>query len=103
MKPNLTYDLKVYVRLRPKQRDVKKNYINITDMNNFKQITLRDPFHLETGDAHMFLFDNVFAEDASQATIFEQTSKTLLDVLYKGKNAAVIAYGNSSIMLSRNW
>jgi len=95
MKDQQQYDLKVFVRLKPKQRDVKKNYVTITQMSNFKQITLKDPFHLETGDTHMFLFDNVFTEDSSQVNIYDDTCKSLYETLMKGKNAGIITYGNS--------
>ena len=89
-------DLKVYIRLKPKVRELKKNYIKVSQMNLFKQITLGDPFHEETGDVRMFLFDNVFKESTSQLGIFDEIGNSLFNHLMKGNNAAVFCYGNSS-------
>ena len=66
-------------------------------------MTVKDPFHLETGDTHAFLFDNVFTEEDSQANLFDNTSKNIYDTMTSGKNAAVIAYGSASKPLIRNW
>jgi hypothetical protein len=96
MKGTQTLDLKVIIRLKPKVRELKKNYIKVSQMNLFKQITLGDPFHGETGDVRMFLFDNVFKENMSQFGIFEEIGTGLLNHLMKGNNAAVFCYGNSS-------
>lgn len=40
-----------------------------------------------------FAFDRVFDDNATQADVFEATTKSLLDSVLQGYNATVFAYG----------
>ena len=40
-----------------------------------------------------FMFDRVFDADATQADLYQATSKPLLDGLLEGYNATIFAYG----------
>ena len=61
---------------------------------NEKQLTVRD-INSERKNTKTFSFDDIFEPTASQADIFEATSKHLTKEVLQGYNGTVFAYGQT--------
>ena len=52
--------------------------------------------YMQTGTYRNYSFENVFAGDASQCTVFEECGRELCDKFLQGKNCNIIVYGPTS-------
>lgn len=80
--------LKVMVRLRPVASDDGDSN-GIVEVQK-RIVNLRDP---AKGHVSQFLFDHVFGANESQAAVFQEAGKPLVEHVLEGYNAAALAYG----------
>eukprot|EP00644_Phytophthora_capsici_P008050 jgi/Phyca11/10924/fgenesh1_pm.PHYCAscaffold_58_\ len=88
-------NVKVYVRARP----CADGQSAPEDMFERKKetpsnIVIKDTERMQYGN-HAFSFDNIYWTDTTQETLFEATSKTLVDYALKGINSCCFAYGQT--------
>ena len=85
--------VKVSIRIRPFNEDEKKldptSPIEITDQKN-NIMTIKRDF-----DKKNFSFDNIFPMETSQTSIFDTTSKDVVNSVLKGYNGTIFAYGQT--------
>ncbi|EGZ20682.1 hypothetical protein PHYSODRAFT_313256 [Phytophthora sojae] len=88
-------NVKVYVRARP----CADGQSAPEDMFERKKetpsnIVIKDTERMQYGN-HAFSFDNIYWTDTTQETLFEATSKCLVDYALKGINSCCFAYGQT--------
>ncbi|KAL4159679.1 hypothetical protein PRNP1_000252 [Phytophthora ramorum] len=88
-------NVKVYVRARP----CADGQSAPEDMFERKKetpsnIVIKDTERMQYGN-HAFSFDNIYWTDTTQETLFEATSKPLVDFALKGINSCCFAYGQT--------
>uniref|UniRef100_K3X4B8 Kinesin motor domain-containing protein n=1 Tax=Globisporangium ultimum (strain ATCC 200006 / CBS 805.95 / DAOM BR144) TaxID=431595 RepID=K3X4B8_GLOUD len=88
-------NVKVYVRARP-CADGQKPPEDMFERNRDtqKNIVIKNTESMQYGN-HAFSFDHIYWTDTSQATLFETTSKPLVDYALKGINSCCFAYGQT--------
>lgn len=88
-------NVKVYVRARP-CADGKEAPDDMFERKQEapKNIVIKDTERMQYGN-HAFSFDNIYWTDTDQKTLFESTSKTLVDHALKGINNCCFAYGQT--------
>ena len=88
-----TERVKVSIRVRPFNEDEKKlddsTPIEKIDKMNNTMIIKRD------FDKKNFSFDNIFPMDTSQISVFDITSKEVVNSVLKGYNGTIFAYGQT--------
>lgn len=93
--------VKVMVRCRPmnssETKGCCKSCVAIDQKTNQISITnLKDVNNVKT-----FTFDNVFAPDALQQTIYEESAFPLVENVVEGYNGTIFAYGQTGTLLAR--
>lgn len=92
----------VCVRVRPLiEREIRageEEVIQISDES--KIITILEPMISSTVDAtayakHSFTFDQVFGPDISQSQVYNQQCRPIIDSVFRGFNATILAYGQT--------
>lgn len=92
----------VCVRVRPLiEREIRadeEEVIQISDES--KIITILEPVISSTVDAtayakHSFTFDQVFGPDISQSQVYNQQCRPIIDSVFRGFNATILAYGQT--------
>ena len=88
--------VQVSVRIRPfneleKQKDPSTPIKSIDLKNNFLQIQKGN----DTKDIKSFKYDHIYSEDSKQETIFEETSKNVVQSALNGFNGTILAYGQT--------
>lgn len=88
-------NVKVFVRARP----CADGHDPPTDMferkpQTPKNIVIKDTERMQYGN-HAFSFDNIYWTDTNQSTLFESTSKHLVDCALRGINSCCFAYGQT--------
>ena len=88
-----TERVKVSIRIRPFNDDEKKldptSPVEIVDQKN-NVMTINREF-----DKKNFSFDNIFPMESSQISIFDTTSKEVVNSVLKGYNGTIFAYGQT--------
>ncbi|ETL98806.1 hypothetical protein, variant 1 [Phytophthora nicotianae] len=88
-------NVKVYVRARPcadGQNAPEDMFERKKETPN--NIVIKDTERMQYGN-HAFSFDNIYWTDTTQETLFEATSKCLVDYALKGINSCCFAYGQT--------
>ncbi|KAE8304049.1 Kinesin-16 [Giardia duodenalis] len=92
----------VCVRVRPLiEREIRareEEVIQISDES--KVITILEPMISSTVDTaayarHSFTFNQVFGPNVSQAQVYNQQCKQIIDSVFRGFNATILAYGQT--------
>lgn len=92
----------VCVRVRPLiEREIRadeEEVIQISDES--KIITILEPVISSTVDAtayakHSFTFDQVFGPNISQSQVYNQQCRPIIDSVFRGFNATILAYGQT--------
>ncbi|KAJ0393729.1 hypothetical protein P43SY_004930 [Pythium insidiosum] len=88
-------NVKVYVRARPcaDGNDAPEDMFE-RKREAPKNIVIKDTERMQYGN-HAFSFDNIYWTDTTQSTLFETTSKALVDYALKGINSCCFAYGQT--------
>ncbi|KAL7687816.1 putative kinesin-like protein [Plasmopara halstedii] len=88
-------NVKVYVRARP-CADGRKAPEDMFERkkDNPNNIVIKDTERMQYGN-HAFSFDNIYWTDTTQETLFEATSKCLIDYAFNGINSCCFAYGQT--------
>lgn len=87
--------IKVVVRIRPmnqKEKDRGCTSIITVDSEN-NQLSLKKPD--EPDNVKSFAFDNLFAEDSHQQTVYTKTAYNLVENVLTGYNGTIFAYGQT--------
>lgn len=92
----------VCVRVRPLiEREIRVGEEEIIQINDeFKIITILEPMINSTVDSaaytkHSFTFDQVFGPNISQSQVYNQQCKQIIDSVFRGFNATILAYGQT--------
>ncbi|KAG2767576.1 hypothetical protein PC129_g15129 [Phytophthora cactorum] len=88
-------NVKVYVRARPcadGQNAPEDMFERKKETPN--NIVIKDTERMQYGN-HAFSFDNIYWTDTTQETLFEASSKCLVDYALKGINSCCFAYGQT--------
>ena len=82
-----------FVRIRPSEPEIRSNLIKIYE-NEIRLIKSQKDSQ-EKNRKQKFPFDKIFSEETKQEEIFEISSKPVIDEVIKGKNGALIVYGET--------
>lgn len=92
----------VCVRVRPLiEREIRAGEEEVVQINDeSKLITILEPMISSTVDSaayskHSFTFDQVFGPNVSQAQVYNQQCKQIIESVFRGFNATILAYGQT--------
>ena len=89
-------NVRVIVRIRPllpaETKKKLRDEISQGIKDGNKQLNLEDPAN---NFSHTFSFTHVFGSDNTQADVYETTAKSAVTAILDGRNATVMAYGQT--------